>query len=438
MIHCWDSALFIDQSIIECDMLKCFISDHVMNNPYIDPCGHTMCLECFKEYLRIHLHCPISRLPVEISQLKPNKVVNYIISQLQVKCPNMEDSCTWIEKLSELSSHLKNCNEAKIVCPNGCFALIKRKKLNDHLELCPNKKFRCSKCLSTIPQSKLEKHIKEGCRSEKQNCTLGCGLMIVSTDHKRHIKNDCLNRIKKCKFSVLDCGYVGSFPELKIHYSEEIHFHAKLLSRYLTNTGKSIRMSLEDIYEIFENPSIALEMIIDSYAKYNSTLGSGLQAISYIRNNKGNSEDGVFVNENPSVNWAAGCFLRCNKPFESAQITIKKLNFDLPFFSVGVGFVSYQVYSKISKYWDYEMIPSSQIKLVQDSEIKKNSKPQINFSENETLIFYVDWKRATGVVRNLSTQKILTLRLPSEWRLAYPIVVFGSGTSILLDNLLWE
>ncbi|MGH2612351.1 MAG: U-box domain-containing protein, partial [Rhabdochlamydiaceae bacterium] len=63
--------------------LECAITQEYMNDPVIDPCGHTYEKEKIKEWLQEHETCPLSGKHVNARSLIPNLMVHDITNELQ-------------------------------------------------------------------------------------------------------------------------------------------------------------------------------------------------------------------------------------------------------------------------------------------------------------------------------------------------------------------
>ena len=67
--------------IPEMDAIRCPISQEIMKNPVMTPYGHCFEKRKIEEYLENHSECPLTRRPLQRSDLKPCYSMKYAIEQ---------------------------------------------------------------------------------------------------------------------------------------------------------------------------------------------------------------------------------------------------------------------------------------------------------------------------------------------------------------------
>ena len=71
--------------------------------------------------------------PLTIQTLRPSRIITAVLSQLEIKCDNVERGCPDIVKLENLEAHVVNCAFSPVKCSNeGCALIINRKDQADH------------------------------------------------------------------------------------------------------------------------------------------------------------------------------------------------------------------------------------------------------------------------------------------------------------------
>lgn len=100
--------LFTDQVH---DELKCPICYRVLEEPVSGHlCDHLYCHKCIKAWLQRSFECPMDRVHLIESDLKPApKIIIALLKKLKINCPNRELGCCWTVSLGDIDSHLSWC-----------------------------------------------------------------------------------------------------------------------------------------------------------------------------------------------------------------------------------------------------------------------------------------------------------------------------------------
>jgi hypothetical protein len=136
-IFCLPEEIFVSRE--NAREFMCPINHGVYNDPYIDKEGHSFCKKCIFRWFSMKKVCPITNLPIDEDELKPNLDAKAKIDELDVYCVNKKKGCNWIGKRCDIMKHLdEECGEVLIACPNTCPSVFLRKDFGQHeREACP-------------------------------------------------------------------------------------------------------------------------------------------------------------------------------------------------------------------------------------------------------------------------------------------------------------
>jgi len=117
--------------------LICSICSGVLEEPLQAPiCEHAFCAACIQEWINQSPTCPVDRMTITASQLKPvPRILKNLLSRLTINCTNAEFGCNIYVKLDCLNQHLGDCehNPKKPVdCEQGCGLVIPLDELPQH------------------------------------------------------------------------------------------------------------------------------------------------------------------------------------------------------------------------------------------------------------------------------------------------------------------
>jgi hypothetical protein len=154
--------------------------------------------------------CAICRCEIDQKNLISNRYVRNAIELLQVKCPL---NCQWIGAVHNLEHHLKiDCLMALIACSNkGCNLRIIKHTIHYHTtSVCSFRKVKCTYCLKTVIQNKLDHHHNVKCQEILVSCTNSCDELqqcfIKRKELENHKKTTCTLQPLECPFFSIGCG----------------------------------------------------------------------------------------------------------------------------------------------------------------------------------------------------------------------------------------
>ena len=83
--------------------LKCSICMDVLENPLQAPCQHTFCKQCISQWLnRGNNTCPEDRQKLSLSELKPPRVIQDLLTKLTIRCKNHKEGCRLLSRYEDM------------------------------------------------------------------------------------------------------------------------------------------------------------------------------------------------------------------------------------------------------------------------------------------------------------------------------------------------
>ena len=205
----YDVSLFIDLPPDIAADTTCSICMAVFRDPVQPACGvHTFCRPCIHTWLSQEKVCPLCRQPSEVTDLKPNLVVESILSKRRVNCKWKANGCVSTFPLSSLQPHLNTgCDHEPIACPYNTshpnlqrFAQLMHMSL--HCESRPHRLVPCPNGCAPVEQQHLQEHVDIHCPLEQIECpykTKGCFTLF-----RRSEKNDHMTTFAQQHVQLLD------------------------------------------------------------------------------------------------------------------------------------------------------------------------------------------------------------------------------------------
>ena len=238
--------------------LECEICLEILEDPVQTTCcGQGYCKNCIDEVK--NEVCPHCRAKLEVF---PDKKSLRLINDLKIHCPyHIENKCKWKGSLSELNSHLKNCDIKPITCPLGCGEQFEKKNKEFHTEyFCSLRKVPCKYCQTRVMDKVMVKHHKI-CLKMPLPCPNKCSSKEKITREKMKLHIDmCPDQVVKCKYSEFGCNEnVIKRKDYDQHLSSTMEQHLYLTAEYAKNE-RIARKKLEEKIAAIESKLNALNM----------------------------------------------------------------------------------------------------------------------------------------------------------------------------------
>ena len=284
--------LTIDEFIPECkpfaEPYSCPLCEGILYESVIDKCGHSFCLECSQNLLKLSQKCPFSNLPLS-PPLPMNIVVNTVLEKQIVFCRNKNLGCEWKGKLADRKNHLNHeCLKEVIPCEYVPDCQIKdlREKIMVHVKICPFRLVQCEYCGEAMTFQNLEYHNKI-CPNIPVECSNKCGLKIPLNKLKYHLEEECDNTVVECPFNLVGCEFYEIRLKLKAHLEKDLERHLRMITNKIHNLEKGLvdaNLRIDDLST--ENNSLKknIQILNEQIINNNTSIHNSLNIIT-TRNN---------------------------------------------------------------------------------------------------------------------------------------------------------
>ena len=276
--------LTIDEFIPECkpfaEPYSCPLCEGILYESVIDKCGHSFCLECSSNLLKLTQKCPFSNLDL-VPPFAMNIVVNTVLEKQIVFCRNKNLGCDWQGKLGDRKTHLNyECMKETINCEFApdCKEKDLRENILTHVKTCPYRLIQCEYCEETMTFENLEYHNKI-CPNIPVDCSNKCGKKIPMNKLKYHLEEECDNTVVECPFNLVGCEYYDLRLKLKPHLEEDLERHLRMLTNKIYNLEKGLNEANNRIDELNnennllkKNIQLLNEQIINNKNEFNNSL----------------------------------------------------------------------------------------------------------------------------------------------------------------------
>ena len=276
--------LTIDEFIPECkpfaEPYSCPLCEGILYESVIDKCGHSFCLECSQNLLKLTQKCPFSNLDL-VPPFAMNIVVNTVLEKQIVFCRNKNLGCEWQGKLGDRKAHLNyECMKEIIPCEFAPDCKVKdlRENILTHVKICPYRLIQCEYCEETMTFENLEYHNKI-CPNIPVDCSNKCGKKIPMNKLKYHLEEECDNTVVECPFNLVGCEYYDIRLKLKPHLDKDLERHLRMLTNKIYNLEKGLNEANSRIDELNsennllkKNIQLLNEQIINNKNEVNKSL----------------------------------------------------------------------------------------------------------------------------------------------------------------------
>ena len=204
-------------------------------------CGKIYCKSCLRK-LRLSQKFECKNCSQHLSK-KYFKDVNTErrILDLEIYCPNTEQSCKWIGSIKNITDHLKDCLYQLKACPNNCSELIYPVELEKHLkDICTHRSTICPYChITDIHQIITGSHY-----SECTEVPIACPNKECDEIHVRRLMEDhrevCPKEKMLCPFSSIGCRQLMKREKMELHTQNTIERHLDLAMTHIVALNSDI------------------------------------------------------------------------------------------------------------------------------------------------------------------------------------------------------
>jgi hypothetical protein len=191
----------------ELNALKCSMCALLLREPcQVITCGHRYCKTCIDQLTsggEGPYSCLLDKEVFEINQVKSDKGCLRDLKTLEVDCP-MDLQCNWRGKLLDVDVHKERCPNRRMVCIQGCGALLVAKEIEAHLTSeCSKRPCTCKDCKRPIPFDTLEEHYGV-CEEHPVSCKFCEKQLTARKLLSAHLEQDCEDYCMECQHSSCD------------------------------------------------------------------------------------------------------------------------------------------------------------------------------------------------------------------------------------------
>ena len=158
---------------------------------YISLTGGDTATQWGNDRTRCGVQCPVCR---QEHTTGPDRFNERRVRNLQVRCMNYTEGCSWVGNLGDEEHHRKKqdgCQYEEIKCPHGCGSIMRRVGLSCHMDDCPRRPYNCEYCGEEGPYQYIVGDHLETCCKYPMQCPNGCKEKLPREEVLHEIK---LNR----------------------------------------------------------------------------------------------------------------------------------------------------------------------------------------------------------------------------------------------------
>ncbi|KAF2003254.1 TRAF-type zinc finger protein, partial [Amniculicola lignicola CBS 123094] len=195
-----------------CDSnLVCLICHSPFDTPVQLSCEHFFCRECLEHAWDAqqdgHKNCPTCRGRADPTKepVPVPKIIDTMLNELVVKCPNTKSGCTWVDQRANVHDHVMlYCEYTPVECPShDCRLPISQK---DFHKGCLHYTISCEDCHTAMMKKDLEAHQRQDCPNRATECP-HCSTELLRIDLKSHVKDSCLMVVVPCTGAIVSCTF---------------------------------------------------------------------------------------------------------------------------------------------------------------------------------------------------------------------------------------
>ncbi|CAI6254436.1 unnamed protein product [Periconia digitata] len=201
--------------------LVCLICHSPFDKPVKLLCDHYFCRQCLEHAWAAQQDgektCPTCRSKVDVDKdLRPvPRIIETMLDELVVKCPNSKSGCDWSDQRANVHDHVMlYCVYTLVQCPSyDCRLHISQK---DFHKGCLHYTVSCENCHTSMMMKDLEGHQRTDCPGRSTNCP-HCSAEVLRLDFQAHVKEACPKVVIPCSGAVLSCTFTAERAEVASH-----------------------------------------------------------------------------------------------------------------------------------------------------------------------------------------------------------------------------
>ncbi|KAF2120835.1 hypothetical protein BDV96DRAFT_513694 [Lophiotrema nucula] len=199
--------------------LVCLICHSAFDRPVQLACQHYFCRECLVHALAAqhieHKTCPTCRRSIdpEREPLPIPKIIETMLDELVVRCPNTKSGCDWVDQRANVHDHVMlYCEYTQVECPNHeCRLAISQK---DFHKGCLHYTVSCEHCHTAM----MKRDLEVGCVVSVSSISCPhCAADLLRLDLKAHVKDICPKVVVPCQGAVVGCTLRAERTEVVEH-----------------------------------------------------------------------------------------------------------------------------------------------------------------------------------------------------------------------------
>lgn len=194
----WPWERFPDSESVNA-LCECPVCRQVLRDAVQCEQQHAVCSLCLQG---CEGRCPVCRTPVPSPA--PARVVRQLVDMLKIRCEKVEEGCTHIGTVADITRHELECDYSMISCPNaGCTARAKPLKMQSHRAECPYELIPCVNagigCKEMVRRHGMQEHTSSVCGFVYVLCTSpGCTAQLLRGELPEHLVNTCETATVSC------------------------------------------------------------------------------------------------------------------------------------------------------------------------------------------------------------------------------------------------
>ncbi|ORY15586.1 hypothetical protein BCR34DRAFT_642368 [Clohesyomyces aquaticus] len=214
--------LHLLEYVSPCDSnLVCLICHAPFGKPVRLVCDHYFCRDCLDHAWEAqqdgHKTCPTCRNRVDVDRepLSVPRILENMLDELVVKCPNSRLGCEWSDQRANVQDHVMlYCEYTLVECGSyDCRFPVSQK---DFHKGCLHYTVNCEHCHTSLMRRDLEEHQTTACPNKSTSCP-HCATEVLRVELKAHIKDVCARAIVPCPGAIVGCTFVAERTEVWLH-----------------------------------------------------------------------------------------------------------------------------------------------------------------------------------------------------------------------------